>query len=240
MFTDPRPIDKNTDAKTRITPLQSFDFCKDQTSALLGLSEVIPCSREIPVLFAEIESGFAPIAMLGVPATGNQAVQDEKWQFGYVPAVFRAYPFLLMQTDDEGKTLTVCLERSSGLISEEEGTPLYEEGEPSGLLQNAQKLLQNLHQEQRKGQAFGALLKEKELLAPFSLTVTQNNEKKQIPFEGLFMVDEKKLNELSDEDFLDLKKAGVLALIYAHLFSLNAISRVLASKQDPQEEPNVQ
>lgn len=233
MFNDPRPIDKNNDANLHIKALDSFDFCKEQTSALLGLSEIVPCSRELPILFAELEDGFAPIAFLGTPNVGNQAVLNGKWRFGYVPAVFRAYPFLLMQTDEEGETLAVCLERTSPQVSDsnEEGTALYtEEGEPSELLQNAQQLLQGLHAEQRKAQLFGRLLQEKELLSPFALTINQDGEQKTIPFEGLHFINEKALNELSDEDFLELKNKGILPSIYAHLFSLNAINKILAQK----------
>ena len=40
------------------------------------------------------------------------------------------------------------------------------------------------------------------------------------------MVDEQKFNELSDKDFLDMRSRGLVALVYAHLNSLQQLRRV--------------
>ncbi|MFW5488409.1 MAG: SapC family protein [Desulfovibrio sp.] len=237
MFNDPRPIDSTNDAKLRITPFENFEFCADQTSALLGLAEVVPCSRELPVLFAKLESAVAPIALLGLPEKGNAAVKNGTWLYEYIPAVFRSYPFLLAQTDEKGENFAVCLERTAQNISETDGEPLFtEDGAPAPLLEQAKNLLQNLHTEQARAQLLGNLLVEKELLVPFAITVRQGEEQQAIPLEGLYFVNEKKLNDLSDEDFCDLRAKGVLPALYAHLMSLGQINRIMPRTTESEQE----
>ena len=43
---------------------------------------------------------------------------------------------------------------------------------------------------------------------------------------GIYTVDEQKLNALSDEDYLDLRRQGIIPLIYAHLSSLQQLRRI--------------
>ena len=43
---------------------------------------------------------------------------------------------------------------------------------------------------------------------------------------GLYLIDEQKLNQLSDEAFLELKKRGILGPIFGHLGSLNQVNRL--------------
>ncbi len=40
-------------------------------------------------------------------------------------------------------------------------------------------------------------------------------------------MNEKKFNEMSDESFIELRKRGILPLIYAHLMSLSQITRLV-------------
>ncbi len=45
-------------------------------------------------------------------------------------------------------------------------------------------------------------------------------------YQGIYIVDEKKLNSLSDEQLLDLIKRGLMPAIYAHLMSLQQVQRL--------------
>ena len=71
---------------------------------------------------------------------------------------------------------------------------------------------------------FCDFLVKKELLIEQTLTVEINGEKVQL--NGLLLVDEKKLNEMSDEEHLELRKGGYLAPIYAHLGSLHHANKL--------------
>ena len=64
-----------------------------------------------------------------------------------------------------------------------------------------------------------------ELIHEQVLTLNVNNEDRRI--NGIFLVDEKKLNELSDDVFLELRKNGYLAAIYAQLMSLQHTQKLV-------------
>ena len=51
---------------------------------------------------------------------------------------------------------------------------------------------------------------------------------KRISFSGFRIIDEKKLNEISDDVFLGWRKKGWLPFIYAHLFSGSQWQRLTA------------
>lgn len=228
MFIDPRPIDSTQDAHVRIRPLEGFDFCAGQQTALLGTSEIIPSALNYPVLFAGTETEVTPVALLGTNAEHNAVVADDgSWKYGYVPAVFRCYPFALMQTDDEGKTLAVCLDRSSAaVVDEEPGQKLFADEQPSAYLKRVKELLAQLHKDQQNGSVLGRILIEMKLLEPFAVSIKSQSGEQNIDFEGLYRVSEEALNKLDDKKFLDLRSLGVLASIYAHLNSLRWMQRV--------------
>ena len=55
---------------------------------------------------------------------------------------------------------------------------------------------------------------------------------KKINFSGFRIIDEQKLAELADEDFLEWRKKGWLPFIYAHLFSGAQWQRLTLLLQD--------
>jgi len=77
-------------------------------------------------------------------------------------------------------------------------------------------------------EAFTKYLADKELLVAQTLTVEIKGEKKDI--NGIYLVDEKKLNSLGDEEFLDLRKRGYLAPIYSFLTSTHQVARLARLK----------
>ena len=57
------------------------------------------------------------------------------------------------------------------------------------------------------------------LLVPNNATITPASGGAPIGVTDFLVIDEKKLGELSDEDFLKLRRAGALGVIYAQLAS---------------------
>ncbi|MEL6212672.1 MAG: SapC family protein, partial [Pseudomonadota bacterium] len=64
------------------------------------------------------------------------------------------------------------------------------------------------------------ILLEKDLVSSQSAQYTPTSGGEPKPFAGYFGIDEQKLNTLDDEAFLDLRKRGVLPILYAQLMSL--------------------
>lgn len=238
MFKNPQPITKDTDLNLKILASNDLSFCAGQSSALLGLSEVIPCSKELPVLFAKFETDCLPITLLGLPEEGNVTIAAGKAIYEYTPAVFKVYPFLLMADTTDENNFIIGLERDSPLLSEDEGIPLFtEEGESAPLLKQAKDMLETIHVDQKRALEFGKIIQETDLLQPFAVTVTNDDKSTTMPFEGLFYVDEEKLNTLPDQDFLKLRETGLLPIIYAHLISLGRINRIIPTEAPKEEGP---
>jgi len=60
------------------------------------------------------------------------------------------------------------------------------------------------------------------LITPWELNLKQGEE--VVPVTGLFRVDEAALNKLDDDDFLTLRKAGGLPVVYAQLLSMTQLT----------------
>ena len=75
-------------------------------------------------------------------------------------------------------------------------------------------------------QRFVERLVNNELISPQALTIT-TNKGKEINLTGLYIVDENKINKLAAETFGALKDEHLLAPIYACMFSLQRISRLI-------------
>jgi hypothetical protein len=64
-----------------------------------------------------------------------------------------------------------------------------------------------------------------ELIKEQVLTLNIKGEERRI--NGIYLIDEPKLNELSDETFLELRKSGYLTAIYAMLMSLQHTQKLV-------------
>lgn len=79
-------------------------------------------------------------------------------------------------------------------------------------------------------QAVCQYLADKNLLVSQQLTIKLERSEQKININGVYLIDDKVLNELSDEDFLELRKKGLLPIVYAHRASLNQLSRLIAKQ----------
>lgn len=61
-------------------------------------------------------------------------------------------------------------------------------------------------------------------------SIGMNIGEKKMNVDGISMVDEEKLKELSDEDFLALHKKGMLSFIYTHLISMRQVQNLMRRK----------
>lgn len=72
------------------------------------------------------------------------------------------------------------------------------------------------------------------LLISQTLSYTRLGEEQARNVDGFFVVDQTKLAELSDEDFLKLRKMNVLEAISAHFSSLGKSDKLLQLKLQPE------
>ncbi|MDO9402770.1 MAG: SapC family protein [Polaromonas sp.] len=209
-----------------------FAFAKKTNSVLVAGSEFAEAAREYPVVFVGNEGGpFTLAALVGLNDKDNVLVNDKGiWEPDtYIPAFIRRYPFVL--AGNEGaESLTVCVDEAYAGLGDEQGEALFNaDGTETTYLKNVIEFLVLFHSEMKRTAAFAARMLELGLLTSKVVTFEREGTKKTL--EGAWVVDEAKLNALDDAKLLDLVKTGYMGWIYAHLMSLNNLSR-LAKRMD--------
>lgn len=203
-----------------------FSHVADQHIVPVTLHEIGRAATEYPIVFVKNnETGeFQSVAMLGLKPGQNLSVKDGKWLGLYIPAVVRDYPLGLVLNPEVKDKVWIGIREEANEVSKEEGEALFDgENETPYLEARKKALITHFEQDQATRGILG-FLAEKELLISQTLTVDVAGEKRNI--NGLYLIDEQKLNALSDEDFLALKQRGLLGPIFGHLGSLNQVNRL--------------
>jgi len=210
------------------------------TSVAIAAQEIGQVAVSLPFGFLAGDAA-GPVAILGFDENANLFVaQDGRWLGRYVPIVFRTYPFKLMALDSGEFALGI--DAASGLIcNAASGTPFFNnEGNATEQVQAVLRLLMETRRGIETGAAASRRLFELDLLEPWPLKVQRENGETAV--EGLFRVNEAKLNSMDDAGFLEARKGGLLALAYAQLLSMgnlgqfSDLARIRASHQKQQEQ----
>ncbi|QSX32866.1 SapC family protein [Shewanella avicenniae] len=197
----------------------------------VSLHEVMYAATDVPVVFvkANAESNdFQAVMMLGLKPQQNLRVKDDEWTGTYIPNVLRDYPLAVVLDPEQTDRVWFGIREESELLSKEEGVALFENGEETAALKERREQVLRHFEQDQQSRAVLKFLAEKELLIQQTLTVEVKGEKRNI--NGIYLIDERKLAGLSDEDFLDLRKKGLLGPIYSHLTSLNQIPRLVLAE----------
>lgn len=228
MFQNVVPITKDRHQGKKIKQGGSFEFAGQSHLASVPIHEFPRAASVYPIVFLEDQetSEFRPVALLGLNSGENLFVDSEgNWDASYIPTIIRRYPFALARTDDENR-FSLCIDEGSDLVNEEEGEPLFqEEGEPAQVLERAKQYLGELQGMEQVTRRLCQTLKEKYMFTPLNMRVREADSVKNIS--GAYVINEKKLNDLSDEDFLNLRSENVLYPIYSHLTSIAQTDRLV-------------
>jgi hypothetical protein len=214
-------------ARLRVLPAQDFAFARGLHMAALMQPEMVRASAVYPIVFVE-EPGadsFMPVALFGLEQGANVFVDASgRWQASYVPAVVRGYPFSLVRTG-RGDRHALCIDVDSDCVGESAGEPLFSDsGQPSPALEEARSYFARLRQMQVLTDAYADALKQANLLTPFSVRAKRGD--RTVDLEGCYVVNETRLDALSDQGLLALRHRGWLASTYAHVASLHQIERL--------------
>ena len=233
MFKSLAPVNKERHAGKKIKQIEGFGFASDFHIASLMVHEFVRAAGIYPVVFLEDKENdrFRPVALLGLEAGENLFIDDDgKWQGSYIPAIIRRYPFALAAAGDEGQ-FTVCIDEDAEIVGDDEGVPLFDEnGEPAEALENVKRYLGELQQMDMLTNACCEFLAEHNMFTPLNMRVRQAEQVRNIA--GCYVVNEERLNNLSDELFLEMRTRRYLPPIFAHLCSLSQIERLMKLKQD--------
>ncbi|MBY5921822.1 SapC family protein [Ferrimonas balearica] len=223
------PLQKEKHANTKIKDDPGFAHVKDQHIVPVVVHEFVRASNDFPIVFVKNnESGqFRAVVMLGFKQ-GENYFAGSAWKGVYIPAAITHYPLALVPDMQNPGQLMVAVNEASDRVGDEEGHALFEAGEPSAFLERKKESLGRFIESDQITQAFVTKLNELELLENRTLNLKLQGDEYNIG--GIYMVNEKALNELSDEAFGELRKRGFLPLVYAHLASLHQVNRLADKK----------
>lgn len=197
-----------------LLPRDGYHHTQHERAAPLLLAELNKVIPHYLLGFIAREEGYVPVALLGAKANAYLA-PDGRWLAPYVPATLRGYPFALANAEDGSRILAIDADR----LSDAGDTLFTEDGETSDTVQATLDFLQQCEKNRITTQQATARLAEHGLIAPWDLAVpTDADGGTPVKLDGVYRVDEAKLNQLDGNALADLKGAP-LALAYAQMFS---------------------
>jgi hypothetical protein len=222
------PVNKETLGKKRLKPLANFNFLAEQPVVEIVAGEFSSVAAAYPIFFIERDGNYHPVALLSLISGQNIFIEpDGAWSGYYLPAAFRRYPFAVVAQEVDGKPAPVLMVEED-MLSDTEGEPLYPEDpkdEAESPIGRTIRLMAETDRHHAGTAMMVAQLKAADLIRPSDLEVNLGGQKHNIT--GLFGVDEKKLAELPDDKFLELRKSGALSLAYMQLLSVGQVQRLV-------------
>lgn len=224
-----------------LMPLNSRDHgtwksrTTDQATWLVGqhavpltAEEFVHASRHYPIVFS-IGEPSVPLGLMGLNEGVNTFIDSEgrPTEQVYIPAYARRYPFMLAKLTPDTEELSLCFDPTTDLVGEfEDGAALFENGEPSEACKASLEFCRNFEEAGFRTQNFVEELEKHELLMDGEVAIQQAGNDQPFVYRGFKMVNQEKLRELRGDVLRQWNQNGILALIFAHLFSLELMSEV--------------
>jgi hypothetical protein len=225
------PLDKQKHAGLGLKANTDHLWCANLNAVFINAAEFVKAALDYPIAFArDPGSGeFMPVAVLGLRAKQNLFVDAQgQWRpLTYIPAYFRRFPFCIAEIPGKNGAAAsrmICVQEDR-LVKD--GTALFGAGgEPTATWEPVLKLLEAIEGSRQQTRVFTRRLEALNLLVPFD-AVALPRSGQQMRLQGMFRVDEQKLQEIPGKDLRTLMKKGELRAVYAHLVSLENFGRLL-------------
>lgn len=178
---------------------------------------------------------FLPVSLFGFKNDENLFLSEQGWDAGYIPLMIQRQPFMIGRqtvTEDgqekEHRVLTLDIDHPR--VNKEEGHALFLEfGGNSEFLDRAADMMETIHHGVEDSENFVNMLTEYELLEPFTLDITLNDNSKN-EMVGFYTINEEKFKQLDDDVVVKLHNQGYLHAIYMTLASHGNIRELINRK----------
>ncbi len=233
-YQNPIPVDRTLHSTLKFKPQAAgFSFAKNSNSVPVTTAEFGIAGHTYPIVFVtDPQGGGLPLALTGLRQDENLFVDaNGQWDIGqdvgYIPGFIRRYPFI-PQSDPDQQRYRILIDDKADGYDHPEGIALFNpDGSNSTYLDDMMNLLDQYSISAQHTAEFIKHLISLDLLVPREITST-TPDGKPIQFGGFSVVDEAKLNALSDQELLKMVRNSYLSLIFAHLNSLSNIQGLLA------------
>lgn len=225
----------------------SLEHAAKDACAPVLLQELATIIQFTPIAFLRQRNGAIRLVSLQGLHEGENLLVNPKgrWKTGYVPSVYRAYPFVMRKVDmGEKRGVMLCFDHDSGLFRESPDSGKKEErffddaGKPQPLLEEIVTFMQSRANNQRATELAVAALEKAGLLEPW-VWKFENPDPDRPLLRGLFRINDAALNGVDAETLKALQKSGALTVAYAQLFSLKRVKllRRLYNQKHPPDLP---
>jgi len=218
-YKQPTPLDAKKHVKMGLKKDFGLGFTGEVNAVPINMIEMPQICHFYPIAFSP-DGNATPVALMGLRDNENLFVNAKgEWQpNSYIPAYIRRYPFIFSEVPGNDQ-LTLCVDMADDIVSEKSDQKFFEnDGQPSQLAKNALEFCKSYHAAAQQTIAFSKALAASGLLVDRQAEINVG-EGKKINFSGFRIVDEQKLAEMKDSDFLEWRRKGWLPFLYAHLFS---------------------
>jgi hypothetical protein len=218
------PLNRDTHRALRMKPLdRPLDYARLAHLIPALVDEFAAAALEIPIAFLPGVAYPAAVFVTGLKPGRNAFISaDGRWDGNYVPAYLRRYPFIIGDVADADPIL--CIDSEFAGFDETEGTPLFSaSGAPEPSVEQALALANTYRAAAQRTEAMAGMLQRFNLFRSVTLDAKLPDGESTV-VHGLLVVDEQGLQALPDAQLLELRAAGFLPPIYAHLLSLGTIS----------------
>ena len=201
---------------------ENFEFARRDMAAPLLASEFSTAAMALPIGFIRDKEQYVAIALQGLMSGQNLFVDSAgDWRGKYIPAAYRAYPFCSLDGPDGQMFMGV--DAQSGLLTEPpDGQPFFTaSGEPTGKIREISDFLATLAASRKDTTRLLSLIDSLGLFKPWELKIELSDGERKL--EGLFCIDEEKLNQLPQDALSLLHQQSALPFIYCQLLSMQNV-----------------
>lgn len=202
-----------------------YDFAMNTNSFAIAIEEFSAVQQNYPILFTDTETPM-PAAFMSINGDTNPYVQaDGTWRSDcYIPAYVRRYPFLLIRANRDSDDFALCFERDAPHLDGNSESKFFDGKESTKLTKSILEFCVDYEKSLDKTRHICEQLTKLDLFTTPMIKLSKGG--KSVRLKGFKTIDEKKLRELPEATLANLVTSGVMAAIYAHLFSLSNIGRL--------------
>lgn len=212
-----------------LEPSGKFKFTNETNSVYIAAVEFIKAARDYAIVFGKSEDGsIFPSVLFGLENNQNLYLGKKgEWLVDYIPAYVRRYPFILATSGGTSDTFAVCIDESySGFNSQQKGQRLFEEdGTESEMLNRSIEFLKEYQTHIQVTDVFCKNIQDSGILEPMQVKIVMDSKEQAIS--GFFCVNREHLKGLDPKKMAELMISDHMELIFAHLYSLNNLDRLV-------------
>jgi len=236
-YQDLMPLNTRDHMKFRNRLSDSAPWLAKQHVVPVTADEFVQAARHFPIIFSSGTNPL-PLVLMGLNEGVNTFFDDNGKMIEpvYVPAYIRRYPFILARLSNDSDNLSLCFDPTSDSVGEfDEGELLFnEDGSTTDQTKAILDFCEKFEQAGARTKMLTDELQKYDLLMDGEVAIQRAAAPdKPYVYKGFRMVDQAKLAEIDGETLSRWNKDGMLAIIYAHLTSLE-LMRTIFGRQEQQ------